>query len=163
MKVGNVYTIKLRISKENNKVQLVSGDRGIIISDTTINSDVTIESIRVESIMSAQLISEKDIFEITSSSTEFQNIESTGYTEWEWLVKPLKGGDNYLKLIVKVRVVDNGQEFYKDITVFDKKIDIKSNAVFTIKGFIDEYWQWLMTTIIIPLIIWFYNKKKKKK
>jgi hypothetical protein len=162
MKVGNVYTIKLRISKENNKIELINGDRGITISDTTISSDVIIESIRVESIMSSQLISEKDMFEITTSSTEYQNIESRGYTEWEWLVKPLKGGNNYLKLIVKVRVVEDGKEFYKDITVFDRKIEIKSNVVFTIKGFINEYWQWLMSTIIIPLIIWFYNKKKKK-
>ena len=162
MKVGNTYNIKLRISRENNKIQLVQGDRNIPINDISVKSVVTIESVRVEPIMSAQLISEESKFEISSSSTEIQNIEERGYTEWEWLIKPLKGGDNFLKLIVKVRVKEDGQEFYKDITVFDKKISVKSNVVFSVKGFLNQYWQWLMTTIIIPFIVWFYNRKKSK-
>lgn len=163
MKVGNTYNIKLRITRENNKIQLVQGDRNIPINDISVKSVVTIESVRVEPIMSAQLISEESKFEISSSSTEVQNIEERGYTEWQWLIKPLKGGENFLKLIVKVRVKEDGQEFYKDITVFDKKISVKSNVVFSVKGFINQYWQWLMTTIIIPFIIWFYNRKKDKK
>ncbi len=163
MKVGNTYNIKLRISRENNKTQLVQGDRNIPINDVSVKSIVTIESVRVEPIMSAQLISEESKFEISSSSTEIQNIEQKGYTEWQWFIKPLRGGDNFLKLVVKVRVKEDGQEFYKDITVFDKKISVKSNVVFSLKGFISQYWQWIMTTIIIPLIIWFYNRKKNEK
>lgn len=163
MKVGNTYNIKLRISKENNKVQLIKGDRNIPINDASVNSLITIESVRVEPIMSAQLISEESKFEISSSSTEVQNIEQKGYTEWQWFIKPLKGGDNFLKLVVKVRVKEDNQEFYKDITVFDKKISVKSNVVFSIKGFINQYWQWIMTTIIIPFVIWFYNRKKNEK
>ncbi len=163
MKVGNTYNIKLRISKDNNKIQLISGDRNITISDTSIKSIVTIESIRVEPIMSAQLVSDENSFEIKSLSTEVQNIEQSGYTEWQWLIKPLKGGENFLKLVVKVRVKEDGQEFYKDITVFDKKIPVKSNTIFTVKSFLSQYWQWIMTTIIIPLIIWFYKKRSEDK
>ncbi len=163
MKVGNTYNIKLRISKDNNKIQLINGDRDITISDTSIKSIVTIESIRVEPIMSAQLVSDEKSFEIKSLSTEVQNIEESGYTEWQWLIKPLKGGENFLKLVVKVRVKEDGQEFYKDITVFDKKIPVKSNTIFTVKSFLSQYWQWIMTTIIIPLIIWFYKKRSEDK
>ena len=163
MKVGNTYNIKLRISKENNKVQLIHGDRNIPINDVSVKSVVTIESVRVEPIMSAKLISQESNFEIIPSSTEIQNIEDKGYTEWQWLIKPLKGGENFLKLVVKVRVKEDNQEFYKDITVFDKKISVKSNVVFTTESFISKYWQWIMTTIIIPLIIWFYKKKSEEK
>ncbi len=163
MKVGNTYNIKLRISKDNNKIQLINGDRDITISDTSIKSIVTIESIRVEPIMSAQLVSDEKSFEIKSLSTEVQNIEESGYTEWQWLIKPLKGGENFLKLVVKVRVKEDGQEFYKDITVFDKKIPVKSNTIFTVKSFLSQYWQWIMTTVIIPLIIWFYKKRSEDK
>ncbi len=163
MKVGNTYNIKLRISKDNNKIQLINGDRDITISDTSIKSIVTIESIRVEPIMSSQLVSDEKSFEIKSLSTEVQNIEESGYTEWQWLIKPLKGGENFLKLVVKVRVKEDGQEFYKDITVFDKKIPVKSNTIFTVKSFLSQYWQWIMTTIIIPLIIWFYKKRSEDK
>lgn len=163
MVVGKSYTIKLRISKEKNKIQLISGDRNITINDVTIDSKVVIESIRVEPIMSANLISEDGKFIIKTLSTETQNIEDKGYTEWEWRIIPLKGGKNFLKLVVKVKIVDKNGESYKDITVFDKNVEIKSNIFFNIKTWISNYWQWLITTIIIPFVIWFYKKKNEEK
>jgi hypothetical protein len=163
MIVGKSYTIKLRISKEKNKIQLVSGDRNIPINDVTVDSKVIIESIRVEPIMSANLISEEGKFIITPASTETQNIEDKGYTEWAWRIVPLKGGQNFLKLVVKVRIANENGEFYKDITVFDKNIEVKSNVVFSIKTWISNYWQWLITTIIIPFVVWFYKKKSEEK
>jgi hypothetical protein len=163
MTVGKSYTIKLRISKEKNKIQLITGDRNIPINDITIDSKVIIESIRVEPIMSANLISEEGKFTITPSSTETQNIEDKGYTEWAWRIVPLKGGQNFLKLVVKVRIINENGEFFKDITVFDKNIEVKSNVVFSVKTWISNYWQWLVTTIIIPFIVWFYKKKSEKK
>jgi len=163
MTVGKTYPVKLRISRDGNKVQLIDGDRNITIYDSTIKSKVIIESIRVESIMSAQLIADSDKFQITPLSTELQNIEKQGYTEWEWKIKPLKGGQSYLKLIVKVRVKEDGQEFYKDITVFDKNVDVKSNIGFTLGNFIKQYWQWILTTIIIPLIVWWWKNRKTEK
>jgi hypothetical protein len=163
MTVGKSYTIKLRISKEKNKIQLITGDRNIPINDITIDSKVIIESIRVEPIMSANLISEEGKFTITPASTETQNIEDKGYTEWAWRIVPLKGGQNFLKLVVKVRIINENGEFFKDITVFDKNIEVKSNVVFSVKTWISNYWQWLITTIIIPFIVWFYKKKSEKK
>lgn len=163
MVVGKSYTIKLRISKEKNKIQLVSGDRNIPINDINTDSKVVIESIRVEPIMSANLIAEDGKFIITTSSTEIQNIEDKGYTEWGWRITPLKSGQNFLKLVVKVRIINENGDFYKDITVFDKNIDVKSNVVFSIKTWLSNYWQWLITTIIIPFIVWFYKKKSEEK
>jgi hypothetical protein len=163
MVVGKSYTIKLRISKEKNKIQLVSGDRNIPINDINTDSKVVIESIRVEPIMSANLITEDGKFIITTSSTEIQNIEDKGYTEWGWRITPLKSGENFLKLVVKVRIISENGDFYKDITVFDKNIEVKSNVVFSIKTWLSNYWQWLITTIIIPFIIWFYKKKSEEK
>jgi hypothetical protein len=163
MVVGKSYTIKLRISKEKNKIQLVSGDRNIPINDINTNSKVVIESIRVEPIMSANLISEDGKFIIKSASTETQNIEEKGYTEWEWRITPLKSGQNFLKLVVKVRIINENGDFYKDITVFDKNVEVKSNVVFSVKTWLSNYWQWLITTIIIPFIIWFYKKKSEEK
>ena len=76
---------------------------------------------------------------------------------------PIKGGDIFLKIMVSVIVKSEEGTIKKDIPVYDEIISVKSNAIFTIKGFINQYWQWIMTTIIIPLIVWFYNKKKKNK
>jgi hypothetical protein len=163
MIVGKYYSVKLRISKDANKSKLILGDREIPINDVSVSSKITIESIRVESVMSAQLISEEVSFKIESKSTEFQNIEDNGYTEWQWRITPLRGGSNFLKLLVKVRVKNEGGEFYKDIIIFDKKVDIKSNALFSFKTWLSNYWQWIISTIIIPFIVWFYRKKSEEK
>lgn len=163
MIVGKYYSVKLRISKDTNKSKLILGDREIPINDVSVSSKITIESIRVESVMSAQLISEEVSFKIEPKSTEFQNIEDNGYTEWQWRITPLKGGSNFLKLLVKVRVKNDNEEFYKDIIVFDKNVDVKSNALFSFKTWLSNYWQWIISTIISPFIIWFYKKKSEEK
>lgn len=162
MIVGKYYSVKLRISKDTNKSKLILGDREIPINDVSVSSKITIESIRIESVMSAQLISEEVSFKIEPKSTEFQNIEDNGYTEWQWRITPLKGGSNFLKLLVKVRVKNDKEEFYKDIIVFDKNVNVKSNALFSFKTWINTYWQWLLSTIIIPFIIWIYKNKKRE-
>ena len=159
MKIGKLYTIRLRISKDKNKTEMIVGDRHIPINDTSIKSTITIESVRVESIMSAQLLSIDGKIEIKPQSTEFQNIEKSGYTEWEWSVKPIKSGNCVLKLLVKVRIKDSG-DFFKDITVFDRKIEIKPDIVYTIINFLKNYWQWIMTSIIIPIIVYVYKRRK---
>lgn len=163
MIVGKYYSVKLRISKDTDKSKLILGDREIPINDVSVSSKITIESIRVESVMSAQLISEEVSFKIEPKSTEFQNIEDNGYTEWQWRITPLKGGSNFLKLLVKVRVKNENEEFYKDIIVFDKNVDVKSNALFSFKTWLSNYWQWIISTIIIPFIVWFYKKKSEEK
>lgn len=154
MIVGTEYVIRLRITKDKN-VDIVSGDRGISINDEAIQSNIFIESVKVEPVMSADLISDKDVFDITRTSSDIQNIND-GYTEWSWIIIPLKSGENYLKLLIKVK----SEGINKDITVFDKKIKIKSDVVFSLKKFLNQYWQWLMSTIIIPIIIWGWKTKK---
>lgn len=165
MTVGENYSVKIRISKDTTeKKTLIIGETKIHIADTTINSTITIESIRVSSIMSASLTSNSDeYFKITSKSTETQNIEQFGYTEWEWNVIPLKGGDNPLKLIIKVRIIsEDGEKSFKDIVVFEKNITTKTNITYSVKNVATKYWQWSLSTLIIPFIVWFYNRKKKK-
>lgn len=163
MKVGKFYTITLRITKENNVQQLIVGESKISINDTTIKSTITLENVRVSSVMSAEVVGEEEAFEIRALSTELQNIEDVGYTEWQWSIKPKKSGAKFLKMVVKVRINTDGEQLYKDIKVYEGKINIELNAGFSIWGFITQYWQWIMTTIIIPLIVWFWKKREDKK
>lgn len=161
MQVGKTYTVKLRISKEKNKVQIVDGD-GIPIADSKIESNVTISSIRVEPIMSAKLISDSSKMLIQTTSTQIQDIEKEGFTEWEWRLSPISGGEILIKIMVSIVVDSDNSKVTKDIPVYDDVVKVKSNVVFSITGFVKNYWQWLMTTIVIPFVVWFYNRKKKK-
>jgi hypothetical protein len=166
MTVGENYNVKIRITKDSTqKKMLVIGDNKIPINDTTVQSTITIESIRVSSIMSASLTTDsEENFKIASKSTETQNIEQLGYTEWEWNVIPLKSGEHELKLIIKVRITsEDGEKSFKDIVVFEKNIFAKKNVSYSIKNLFNKYWQWSLSTLIIPFIVWLYNRKKKKK
>lgn len=161
MEVDDDYLVKVRISKQNNRTVLLVGDREIPISDNL--EDVRVESITVSPIMSASLLSSKRDFEITSLSTEIQNIDDEGYTEWSWSVIPLQGGENNLKLNIKIRIQEEGKDYYKDITVFERKIKVKSNLGSSIKDFILKNWEWFMGVIFIPLFQWFWLLWKRRK
>lgn len=161
MEVGDDYLVKVRISKKDDRTVLLVGDREIPISDNL--EDVRVESITVSPIMSASLLSSKRDFEITSLSTEIQNIDDEGYTEWSWSVIPLQGGENNLKLNVKIRIQEEGKDYYKDITVFERKIKVKSNLGSSIKDFIFKNWEWFMGVIFIPLFQWFWLLWKRRK
>lgn len=157
MQVGKDFSVKVRVSKEKIKEDLIKNN------NANTNSTITIENIRVSSIMSADLRSSKDNYLIESLSTETQNIEDLGYTEWEWHVKPLKKGEKPLKLIIKVRIETNNEQTFKDIVVFEKNITVKNNFFYSLNNFMSKYWQWFITTFILPFAIWYYNKKRKKK
>lgn len=166
MQVGKSYQIKLRISKQKGKEvnhTLVVGEREIPIADENVDSKVTIENIRVERTMTAELLSEDGAFKVTKLNTDKQVIEDESYTEWGWIVTPQKSGKTYLKLVIKIKIEADGEVSYKDIVVFDKDIEVKANASLEVKGWLSQYWQWLMTTIIIPIVVFFYKKREKRK
>lgn len=158
MKVSKNYSVKVRISKKTSrqsKYTLILG-REDAINNPDYPTVATIEDVRVSGEMSAELRGDLDDFKIVSLSTPNQNIDDESYTEWEWIVTPKKSGQSPLKLIIKVK------ESNKDIIVFNKQIKIKSNMPVAVEGFFEKYWQWFMTTIIIPIFIWFWNRKKKR-
>lgn len=156
MKVAKEYSIKVRISKlKKNKSILILGDNDAI-NNKEYESIATIEDVRVSGEMSAELRGDSSEFNIVSLSTEIQNIDDESYTEWEWRVTPKKSGDIPLKLIIKLKGLN------KDIVVFNKIIEVKTNVPVQVEGFFEKNWQWIMTTIIIPIFIYFWNRKKKK-
>lgn len=164
MTVSTEYRVKLRITKEKGKWinrTLILGDREIPIVDTTVSSTVRLENIRVSRKMSAYLISDDKSFRITNLNTETQIVENSEYTEWSWIVYPLVSGDKHLKLLIKITIDES--DSYKDIVVFDKKIEVKSNMSHGLSAWFSNYWQWLISTLLIPIAIFIYSKREKGK
>ena len=157
MKVQKNYSVKVRITKKNgqSKAELILGNDDAI-NNPDYPSIAMIEDVKVSGEMLAELRGDSDEFKIVSLSTPTQNIDEESYTEWEWVVTPLKRGQSPLKLVVKIK------DFNKDIVVFNRSVEIKSNVPVVVEGFFEKYWQWIMTTIIIPIFIYFWNRKKKK-
>jgi hypothetical protein len=78
-------------------------------------------------------------------------------TKWSWNVTPLKSGGANLKIVVAI--IKNGN---KKETVYQDNVNVKTNPGKTIPIFIGKYWQWFLSTLIIPFGVWLYNKKKEK-
>lgn len=151
--------VTLRITRNEPESTLIET---MIVKDRT----VTVDSIRVSSAMTAELIDlspDKSCFLIKEISTAEQSIEEKGFTEWQWSVKPIKSGYNPVKLIIKIRTNQDGVQSFKDIPVFNKVIFIKAQPISFLKGFWLKYWQWLFSTLIIPVFVYFYKKKKSNK
>ena len=160
--VGEYFTVKVRISKSKNKTGIIFGNRGITIYENDINSIVSLELIDIKPVMSAQLLGDDSRFKISSLSSDYQSIEGDDYAEWDWRIMPLKSGKNYLKLLIRVK--SKVDDSYKDITIFDRKILVKPNIKYTIINLIKDYWQYISSSILIPLFTWWWaNRRKKKK
>ncbi len=153
--------VVLRIAKEEiDSIMLLA--YGTPVKD----SFVLVDNIRVGNIMSAELIdlSTGKSFEIKELSSKEQNIEEMGYTEWQWLVKPLKSGELNIKMVIKVVIEQNGKSTIKDIPVFEREIYIIAKPMKSIWVFIENYWQWIFTVLLIPIFkyLWGLRKKKEK-
>jgi len=157
-KVNEYSTIKLRISKSDDAIAIVGGNRGISIIGKNSKDKVILESIKIDDIMTAILYSDNDsaIIELVNKN-ETQNIHKNGYTEWIWRIKPLNDKPNYLKLIVSI----SG----RDIVVYEKLIPVDGNLWFESVSWIEKWWEVLATTLIIPIVIpiFIYYKRKSNK
>lgn len=152
MKVGIKERVEVRISKTIAE-DLSKGLKGRGLPQ--------IEEIRVNTLMGVRL--NGDNFDIKALSHEEQIVAGEGFTQWDWDVMPLESGTQSLLLTVTVRIkIPNYAEERKDYPVFERKIKVKVNQIYSIKRFIKSYWQWFVSTIIGSGIIGWIVKKRRK-
>jgi hypothetical protein len=99
----------------------------------------------------------KENFVINPLSTEEQIVDDSTNSIWRWLVKPTKGGNSELILKVTIRILDELGNNQKDFS-FIKTIIVKASIFSNAKKIIQQYWQFLSTAVIIPVLI-FLGKK----
>ena len=152
MSVRNIYSVYVKISKSR-----------VIIKEYNNDTLVKTAVIPVTQQMEARLVDlssdDNKAFSIVTENTSMQFLSNdSSYTEWNWSVTPLRAGTNKLSIVISI-IKDNirKEQVYQD--TINVKINVKNQILF----FIKTYWQVLLTSIIIPLIIFFYKKYKDKK
>jgi hypothetical protein len=108
--------VEARISQSLSE-DLKTGLRGMGVPN--------VENIRVSSSMKASLAGAD--FEILELSEPVQQVPSSGYTQWEWDVKPNSAGNKVLHLSVSAVFDTDYGEKRKSFPVMDKQIDVKVN------------------------------------
>ena len=150
MHVRNSYQVLVRISKSEANIY------------EDINGDVKHSVIPITETMQVNLIDDSPTdsknFDVVKDNDSVQLVDTNGtYTQWSWNVTPLKVGTGKLKVVISV--IRDGNR--KDV-VYSDDITIKMDLPKQISFWVNKYWQWIMTSIIIPFIVWLYKKFKKK-
>jgi hypothetical protein len=120
------------------------------------NSKVVDTTIRVTPEMSVKLqeIGTVGNFHIDDLTPTIQKIEldDTTLTMWQWRVTPLKDGDK--TLTITVDLIIGGVE--KNLNIYDGKIYVHMKNKFwvSIGQFFINYWQWICSVILFPIVVW---------
>jgi hypothetical protein len=87
-----------------------------------------------------------------------------GHYEWSWNVTPTKWGKRKLRLTTAILAPIPGLgEKASVANVTTRTVEVMVNPKHMVSGFFATYWQWLATTLLIPVAIWLWKKLSAKK
>ena len=159
MEVGNTYTAKVAVTKAISNSVLLHG-----LSKDELGKSTIVDSVFISSRVKVSLIDpEGDNFYVKPIDTELQIVSESSNATWKWYVIPKTSGENPLELTVSTRITDKFGSDFRDIPVFSNKIIVKSNYWYSTKNFLEQYWQYIFSAVLIPLIIWGYNLYKSQR
>ena len=129
MKLGNTYTITIRIKKNTNNVKIIDSLYKQKIVDIKVTNSMEVVVIDPSP-------SESKNFNILKQNSDKQIIDDDDYTEWVYSVQPLKSGNLKLNIIVSIIKDDN----LKQVVYFNTTY-VKSNTGVVVKTFWEKNWQ----------------------
>ena len=165
MQVNKTYLATLALARnaalEPVKIKVLE------ISDATDDHVIVDSTIELGKRVKANLLDlspKKDkSFEITQIGEDEQNLSKTKESIWQWNIEPLKAGQHKLKLSIQVIESDDNKFNLptKDIsvTIFAQKVTVGTK----IANFFSNYWQWVITGILLPILIAFLTNWIKKR
>jgi hypothetical protein len=154
MKVSRADTVRVRISR-NEAADL---SKGLPSEGHETEHDV----IPVSTSMKVELFGEP-YFDIKSLDATEQLITNNGFSEWSFTVIPLKSGRLPLHVRVTAIVRAAGIEETKDFPVKDEIIQVQVAPLAAVGSFVSKNWQWLWSTILVPIALWLWNRRRKNK
>lgn len=101
-------------------------------------------------------------FAIEKITPEEQAIAQSAPTEWLWTLIPKSVGSNEVKLTITAIVKVDGKEYKYHIKTYEKTIVIVVKPQQVIYDWLAKYWQWLFTTLLLPLGLYLYKRRKKE-
>jgi hypothetical protein len=94
-----------------------------------MTDDTVIKSIRIAEVMEVELQdrNEEPAFEITTLNSKEQFVDEDYYSEWIFYVKPIRGGEHQLTLVVSVLEEVRGKERRRDV-ILEEVVTIVADA-----------------------------------
>lgn len=160
---------KANVSEDIKAQLLIDPTQGIeqLEKELTVRGQRISKKIEVSKIVTAKITAPD--FDVTLITPEEQILSFTKPTEWLWTLSPKSSGKFEVNLSVNAVITVNGRETSHHLKTFDKTIVIEITNQQIVKNWIDKNWQWVIGSIIIPLLVFFLKdyvlnlfKRKKK-
>lgn len=153
MKIRSTYKVLVRISKSKSVISIYDSlSEKVITSTLPVTQTMEVKLVDVSP-------SDRKSFEIVDGNNAVQIIDDGDtYTEWSWNVTPIRVGNSKLKIVISI--IRDGNK--KDV-VYEDSVEVEKDIQNQVKFFFESYWQWLLSTLAIPFIVWFYKDRKEKK
>ena len=118
---------------ENHEVIIRIANSDFNVNMLRIFSDSPLEKIDISSRMIVELVemTNENVFQIKQMSTTAQAILDKKFTEWLFVVKPIKKGK--ATLVIKVSMVDGNGQIVKDVKNIKKEVAVISDNESTAK------------------------------
>jgi hypothetical protein len=123
---------------------------------------ITVEALQIAPLMEAQLEGAM-AFEVKPLSPARQPVSRSAPTEWRWSITAQEGGTQALHLTISAIITVDGERFPRSLNVLDRVIEVDVSAAQRLAMFVDGNWQWVMGTIIIPVVVWVWTNRKGAK
>lgn len=148
--------------KETVKAQLLinpTADLDALEKQLSVKGNKSSQRIKVSKIIIANISAPN--FEVDNVTPEEQAITQDDTTEWLWNLTPKSTGLHTVDLSVTAVVKVDNDSTTHHIRTFTKSVKIEITPKQVMSNWFDKYWQWSFTTLILPLVLWYYKKKKK--
>jgi len=100
-------------------------------------------------------------FEVTPLDDARKLIDPNAPTSWQWEISPKHTGLLHLTLSVTAFVTVGGQKTTYQVREFDRKLLIQVGLITEARDFLSGNWQWLWSTILVPVGAWALRRRRK--
>jgi hypothetical protein len=101
-------------------------------------------------------------FAIEPVTPSVQLVSDEAVTEWKWEVEPTRAGVRRLHLTLSALIDVAGRERPYTVRTFERTLDVRVSLGDRVAGFIGDNWQWLWTTLLIPVGGWALQRRRRE-
>jgi hypothetical protein len=158
-------------------MQVQRADKVTVRVSRSLTTDLTTPATQLRG--QQKLITEHDTIQVTPSLrvrlsgdpyfkvdniSDEEQLVGKDTTEWSFNVVPQKAGTWPLHLLItRVFRTSSGEEKVKDYPAKDEYVKVSVLPPPTVlANFVGKNWQWLWTTVVVPLGLFLWNHRRKK-
>lgn len=100
-------------------------------------------------------------FDVSPITPVRQVIADSAVNRWKWTLRAKKSGQHTVDITVFAVVEVEGTRVEHTLQTYAKQVVIEVSPKQRMSDLLEKYWQWLASTIVIPLLLWWRKSRKR--